>query len=42
MYIQDAVDNSAYNGFDMDHDSDDAEVFFGTPRWFNAGISIGL
>ncbi|MBN2281867.1 MAG: TonB-dependent receptor [Candidatus Marinimicrobia bacterium] len=42
MYIQDAVDNSAYNGFDKDHDADDAEVFFGTPRWFNVGLSIGL
>ena len=41
-YIQDALDNSQYNGFDGDHDADDAEVYFGTPRWFNAGISIGL
>ena len=39
-YIIDATDNSAYNGFDMDHDADDAEVYFGLPRRFNAGIQI--
>ncbi|MCK4312159.1 MAG: TonB-dependent receptor plug domain-containing protein, partial [Candidatus Cloacimonetes bacterium] len=39
-YVQDATDNSAYNGFDDDHDADDAEVFFGLPRTFNAGISV--
>ncbi len=41
-YIQDAVDNSQYNAFDHDHDADDAEVFFGLPRNFNIGISVGL
>lgn len=39
-YILEAVDNSPYNGFDGDHDADDAEVFFGLPRTFNVGISI--
>lgn len=41
-YIQDAVDNSRYNGFDGDHDADDAEVFFGLPRSFNLGLVVGL
>jgi hypothetical protein len=40
LYIQDAIDNSAYNSFDQDHDADDAEVFFGIPRNFNAGFTI--
>jgi outer membrane receptor protein involved in Fe transport len=39
-YIQDATDNSPYNGFDGDHDADDAEVFFGLPRNFNVGLEI--
>jgi hypothetical protein len=41
-YIQDATDNSQYNAYDNDHDADDAEVFFGLPRRFNAGISINF
>ncbi|MCK4652973.1 MAG: TonB-dependent receptor [Candidatus Cloacimonetes bacterium] len=39
-YIQDASDNSAYSSFDNDHDADDAEVYFGSQRTFNAGISL--
>lgn len=39
-YIQDATDNSSYNAWDKDHDADDAEVFFGLPRTFNAGLII--
>jgi len=42
VFIQDATDNSRYNGFDDDHDADDAEVFFGAPRTFNAGITIAF
>lgn len=40
VFVQDATDNSYYNGFDGDHDADDAEVFFGAPRTFNAGLNI--
>lgn len=40
MYVQDAVDNSSFNGFDGDHDADDAEIFIGLPRSFNVGFSI--
>ncbi|MCD6177037.1 MAG: TonB-dependent receptor, partial [Candidatus Cloacimonetes bacterium] len=40
VFVQDATDNSHYNGFDGDHDADDAEVFFGAPRTFNAGLNI--
>ncbi|MDH3456030.1 MAG: TonB-dependent receptor [Gemmatimonadota bacterium] len=39
-YILDAIDNSSFNGFDLDHDADDAEVFFGLPRRFNAGLQV--
>ena len=39
-YILDATDNSAFNGFDGDHDADDAEVFFGLPRRFNLGLRL--
>jgi hypothetical protein len=42
VYIQDATDNSKYNGWDNDHDADDAEVFLGSPRYFNAGINISF
>lgn len=42
VYIQDAGDNSEFNSFDDDHDADDAEVFFGLPRNFNAGIQINF
>ena len=40
LFIQDATDNSQYNGFDSDHDADSAEVFFGTPRYMNMGLSV--
>ena len=40
LYIQDAVDNSRFNGFDGDHDADDAEVFFGFPRFINLGFQV--
>ena len=40
LYIQDATDNSRYNAWDHDHDADDAEVFFGAPRFINAGFSV--
>ncbi len=40
VYIQDAVDNSRYNAFDGNHTADDAEVFFGLPRNFNAGFRV--
>lgn len=42
VFIQDALDNSQYNGWDADHDADDAEVFFGLPRSFNVGVNINL
>ena len=41
-YIQDAVDNSRYNGFDGDHDADDAEVFLGLPLRYNFGLRINF
>lgn len=41
-YIQDAVDNSSFNGFDADHDADDAEVFLGLPRRYNFGIRVNF
>lgn len=42
LYIQDAVDNSSFNGWDNDHDGDDAEVFFGLPRYYNLGMTINF
>ncbi|MDZ7776661.1 MAG: hypothetical protein U5L09_14140 [Bacteroidales bacterium] len=42
VYVQDATDNSRYNGFDGDHDADDAEVFLGLPRMINAGIRVNF
>ena len=41
-YILQAVDNSKYNAWDGDHDADDAEVFFGLPLRWNAGVSINF
>jgi hypothetical protein len=38
--VQDALDNSSFNGFDFDHDADDAEVFMGLPRTFTLGVQI--
>jgi iron complex outermembrane receptor protein len=40
VYIQDSLDNSPFNGFDDDHDADDAEVFFGLPRRLTLGASV--
>ncbi len=42
VYIQDAVDNSRYNGFNDDgiHDASSAEVFLGLPRTFNVGLKL--
>ncbi len=45
MYIQDAVDNSEYNGFygydnRFSHTVNSAEVYLGLPRTFNAGVKI--
>lgn len=42
VYIQDATNNSRYNAFDKDHDADDAEVFLGLPRNFNAGFRVSF
>jgi hypothetical protein len=42
LYIQDATDNSRFNGFDKDHDADDAEVFLGLPRLINLGFNINF
>jgi outer membrane receptor for Fe3+-dicitrate len=44
-YIQDAVDNSQYNGYSANgtnHSADDAEVFFGLPRRYNFGVRINF
>ncbi len=41
-YILDATDNSPFNGFDDDHDADDAEVYFGLPRRFNVGLQVNF
>ena len=43
VYIQDAVDNSKYNGYgDKVHAAHNAEVFLGTPRSFNLGLSVNF
>jgi outer membrane cobalamin receptor len=42
VFVQDALDNSSYNGFDKDHDADDAEVFLGLPRSFNVGLNVNF
>ena len=44
LYIQDATDNSKYNGIRgaATHSAQRAEVFFGAPRSFNAGVSIAF
>lgn len=42
IYVQDALDNSRFNGWDYDHDADDAEVFLGLPRTFNLGVTINF
>ncbi|MGH7501216.1 MAG: TonB-dependent receptor [Longimicrobiales bacterium] len=41
VYVQDALDNSSFNGFaPLDHEADDAEVFMGLPRTFTLGLQI--
>lgn len=43
VYIQDAVDNSKYNGYgDKLHLAHNAEVFLGTPRYYNVGLSVNF
>jgi iron complex outermembrane receptor protein len=42
VYVQDAVDNSQYNGWGKSHLASDAEVFLGTPRYFNLGLSVNF
>jgi len=43
VYVQDAVDNSKYNGYgDKVHAAHNAEVFLGTPRNFNVGLSVNF
>ena len=47
LYVQDAVDNSAYNGYYGDddqytHEAWTAEVYLGLPRVVNFGVIIGL
>ncbi len=41
-YVQDAVDNSQYNGFSSgaSHSASRAEVFLGTPRYMNMGLKL--
>ena len=44
IYVQDAVDNSSYNGYYSNetgrHNAMTAEVFLGAPRYFNAGVTF--
>jgi len=45
LFVQDATDNSAFNGWSANgtnHSADDAEVYPGLPRTFNAGFKIGF
>ena len=43
VFVQDAVDNSKYNGFgDKLHLAHNAEVFLGTPRYANIGLTINF
>jgi iron complex outermembrane receptor protein len=45
LYVQDATDNSRYNGYSdngTNHSADDAEIYPGLPTNFNLGISVGL
>jgi len=43
LYVQDAVDNSKYNGYgDKVHAAHNAEVFLGTPRHYNVGLSVNF
>ena len=43
VFIQDAVDNSKYNGYgDKVHAAHNAEVFLGTPRYANLGLTVSF
>jgi hypothetical protein len=44
IYIQDATDNSAYNGISgaPSHSAQRAEVYLGIPQSFNAGVSVAF
>jgi hypothetical protein len=43
VYVQDAVDNSKYNGYgDKLHLAHNAEVFLGTPRYYNVGLTVNF
>jgi iron complex outermembrane recepter protein len=45
LYVQDATDNSSYNGYSdngKNHSADDAEIYPGTPTSFNLGFQINL
>tara|TARA_B100000953_G_scaffold226922_1_gene188514 strand:- start:186 stop:737 length:552 start_codon:yes stop_codon:yes gene_type:complete len=43
VYVQDAVDNSKYNGYgDKVHAAHNAEVFLGIPRYYNVGLSVNF
>ena len=43
VFVQDAVDNSKYNSWgDKEHLAHNAEVFLGTPRYANIGLTINF
>ena len=43
VYVQDATDNSQYNGYGSKvHAAHNAEVFLGTPRYANVGITVNF
>jgi hypothetical protein len=43
IFVQDAVDHSQYNSYgDKVHAAHNAEVFLGTPRYFNVGMSVNF
>ncbi len=43
VYVQDATDNSQYNSYgDKIHAAHNAEVFLGTPRYFNLGLTYSF
>jgi len=43
VFVQDAVDHSQYNSYgDKVHAAHNAEVFLGTPRYFNVGIAVSF
>jgi len=43
VFVQDAVDNSQYNGYgSKQHLAHNAEVFLGTPRYANVGLTINF